>query len=86
MFSGFLKIEKQNNDWMGKESSNSSPEDDHSGTLLHSSNLSPPFVRAPAEDRSKYEKLTFSLDDISSDDSQNSQRSTGKLMLSLILK
>nr|CAD7257822.1 unnamed protein product [Timema shepardi] len=31
--------------------------------------LSPPFVRAPAEDRSKYEKLTCNLDEVSSDES-----------------
>lgn len=28
-----------------------------------------PFVPAPSEDRSKYEKLTSNLDDVSSDDS-----------------
>nr|CAD7428631.1 unnamed protein product [Timema monikensis] len=31
--------------------------------------LSPPFVRAPAEDRSKYEKLTCNMDEVSSDES-----------------
>ncbi|XP_054273347.1 BMP-2-inducible protein kinase-like [Macrosteles quadrilineatus] len=35
---------------------------------------SPPFVRAPLEDRSKYEKLTFNVDDISSDDSDDNLR------------
>lgn len=34
---------------------------------------SPPFVRAPIEDRSKYEKLTGSLDDLSSDSDANSE-------------
>ncbi|KAK3923687.1 AP2-associated protein kinase 1 [Frankliniella fusca] len=34
--------------------------------------LSPPFVRAPAEDRSKYEKLTYDVADSSSDDSDSS--------------
>lgn len=33
------------------------------------SGSSPPFVRAPIEDRSKYEKLTYNQDDVSSDDS-----------------
>ncbi|KAG8267635.1 hypothetical protein J6590_047221 [Homalodisca vitripennis] len=36
---------------------------------------SPPFVRAPIEDRSKYEKLTFNVDDISSDDSDENLQS-----------
>ncbi|KAJ1521097.1 hypothetical protein ONE63_002799 [Megalurothrips usitatus] len=34
--------------------------------------LSPPFVRAPAEDRSKYEKLMYDLADNSSEDSDHS--------------
>ncbi|XP_034243808.1 uncharacterized protein LOC117646752 [Thrips palmi] len=34
--------------------------------------LSPPFVRAPAEDRSKYEKLTYDNADNSSDESEHS--------------
>ncbi|XP_063226761.1 serine/threonine-protein kinase sel-5 [Bacillus rossius redtenbacheri] len=38
---------------------------------------SPPFVRAPAEDRSKYEKLTCNLDEVSSDDSPDSQQDAG---------
>lgn len=39
-----------------------------SSTLSEGCSTSP-FVRAPLEDRSKYEKLTSSLDDVSSDDS-----------------
>lgn len=34
------------------------------------SNMSPPFVRAPLEDRSKYEKLKYNVEDVSSDDSE----------------
>ncbi len=43
---------------------------DISSTLSEGCSNSP-FVRAPLEDRSKYEKLTTNLDDASSDDSSN---------------
>lgn len=45
--------------------SNHVPEDEQNQAPSNS----PPFVRAPLEDRSKYEKLTFNVEDISSDDS-----------------
>ncbi|XP_012062779.1 PREDICTED: uncharacterized protein LOC105626079 [Atta cephalotes] len=41
--------------------------DDEASLITESSPVSPPFVRAPAEDRSKYEKLAFNADEISSD-------------------
>ena len=41
--------------------------DDEASLLAESSPVSPPFVRAPLEDRSKYEKLAFNADDLSSD-------------------
>ncbi|XP_021922195.1 uncharacterized protein LOC110831003 isoform X6 [Zootermopsis nevadensis] len=67
--------------WMIQRSRNSSPElldgPDREGvttTLIIGSNgTSPPFVRAPAEDRSKYEKLIHDFEDVSSDDSHTSQ-------------
>ncbi|PNF16210.1 hypothetical protein B7P43_G15508, partial [Cryptotermes secundus] len=66
--------------WTRQRSSNSSPELDGPGRegvvttlLLGSNGASPPFVRAPAEDRSKYEKLIYDFEDISSDDSHASQ-------------
>ncbi|RZF41423.1 hypothetical protein LSTR_LSTR000137 [Laodelphax striatellus] len=39
--------------------------------LLPTSSGSPPFVKAPLEDRSKYEKLTYNLEDLSSDESDS---------------
>lgn len=70
--------------WTRQRSSNSSPEVDGPGRegvattlLLGSNGASPPFVRAPAEDRSKYEKLTYDFEDISSDDSHTSQPEAG---------
>ncbi|XP_075215855.1 numb-associated kinase [Lycorma delicatula] len=48
-------------------------EDDCEGSVtevpLIDGNGSPPFVKAPLEDRSKYEKLTYNVEDISSDES-----------------
>ncbi|KAL6268442.1 hypothetical protein P5V15_001577 [Pogonomyrmex californicus] len=41
--------------------------DDEASLITESSPVSPPFVRAPAEDRSKYEKLAFNADEVSSD-------------------
>ncbi|XP_066593992.1 AP2-associated protein kinase 1 isoform X2 [Prorops nasuta] len=41
--------------------------DDETSLLAESGPASPPFVRAPLEDRSKYEKLAFNTDDVSSD-------------------
>ncbi|KAK2582001.1 hypothetical protein KPH14_002434 [Odynerus spinipes] len=41
--------------------------DDEASLLTESNPVSPPFVRAPIEDRSKYEKLAFNADEISSD-------------------
>ncbi|XP_015590213.1 BMP-2-inducible protein kinase isoform X2 [Cephus cinctus] len=41
--------------------------DDEASLLAESSPVSPPFVRAPVEDRSKYEKLAFNADEVSSD-------------------
>ncbi|XP_058804331.1 uncharacterized protein LOC131671713 isoform X2 [Phymastichus coffea] len=35
--------------------------------------VSPPFVRAPIEDRSKYEKLAFNVDEVSSDSDKEKQ-------------
>ncbi|XP_033338054.2 numb-associated kinase isoform X1 [Megalopta genalis] len=40
---------------------------DENTILLTNSAASPPFVQAPMEDRSKYEKLTFNAGDMSSD-------------------
>ncbi|XP_046465129.1 AP2-associated protein kinase 1 isoform X2 [Neodiprion pinetum] len=49
--------------------------DDEVSLLAESSPASPPFVRAPIEDRSKYEKLAFNADEISSDsDEEDGQR------------
>ncbi|XP_023247069.1 uncharacterized protein LOC106642952 [Copidosoma floridanum] len=39
-----------------------------------SSPISPPFVRAPIEDRSKYEKLAFNADEVSSDSEDKDKR------------
>jgi hypothetical protein len=70
--------------WTRPTSSNSSPESQGAGRegvatalLLGSNGASPPFVRAPAEDRSKYEKLIYDFEDISSDDSHISQPEAG---------
>lgn len=41
--------------------------DDEASLITESSPISPPFVRAPTEDRSKYEKLAFNADEVSSD-------------------
>ncbi|EFN87865.1 uncharacterized protein LOC105192384 isoform X2 [Harpegnathos saltator] len=41
--------------------------DEEASLITESSPVSPPFVRAPAEDRSKYEKLAFNADEVSSD-------------------
>ncbi|XP_043465484.1 AP2-associated protein kinase 1 isoform X2 [Leptopilina heterotoma] len=43
--------------------------DDEASLIAESSPVSPPFVKAPIEDRSKYEKLAFNADEVSSDDS-----------------
>ncbi|KAL0127978.1 hypothetical protein PUN28_003317 [Cardiocondyla obscurior] len=48
-------------------SGNSGGVDDEASLITESSPVSPPFVRAPAEDRSKYEKLAFNADEVSSD-------------------
>lgn len=42
---------------------------------------SPPFIRVPLEDRSKYEKLTFNIEDISSDDSDETVQGQCKVKL-----
>ncbi|XP_043273211.1 AP2-associated protein kinase 1 isoform X2 [Venturia canescens] len=48
--------------------------------LTESSPVSPPFVRAPLEDRSKYEKLAFNADDLSSDsDKEMAQRNEDRM-------
>ena len=50
--------------------------DDEASLLADSSPVSPPFVKAPIEDRSKYEKLAFNADEVSSDsDKEIAQRS-----------
>uniref|UniRef100_A0A1B6C739 Protein kinase domain-containing protein n=1 Tax=Clastoptera arizonana TaxID=38151 RepID=A0A1B6C739_9HEMI len=36
--------------------------------------FSPPFIKAPIEDRSKYEKLKYNVDDLSSDDSNQGKQ------------
>ncbi|XP_011689691.1 PREDICTED: uncharacterized protein LOC105451122 [Wasmannia auropunctata] len=41
--------------------------DDEASLITEPNPVSPPFVRAPAEDRSKYEKLAFNADEVSSD-------------------
>jgi hypothetical protein len=46
---------------------------------LGGNGTSPPFVRAPAEDRSKYEKLKYDFEDVSSDDSHSSQPEIGNV-------
>lgn len=49
--------------------------DDEASLLAESSPVSPPFVKAPIEDRSKYEKLAFNADEVSSDsDKEIAQR------------
>lgn len=75
------------NQWTREGSNNSSPELDGPGTegvassiLLGSNGTSPPFVRAPAEDRSKYEKLIYDFEDVSSDDSHSSQTEIGNVL------
>lgn len=75
------------NQWMRQRSSNSSPElldgsgreGDATTFLIGSNDTSPPFVRAPAENRSKYEKLIYDFEDVSSDDSHTSQPETGNV-------
>jgi hypothetical protein len=62
--------------WTRQRSSNSSPDLDGAGKEGVAA-TSPPFVRAPAEDRSKYEKLIYNFEDISSDDSHVSQPEAG---------
>lgn len=46
-------------------------------SLIHSNNqpqfISPPFIKIPLEDRSKYEKLTGSQEDVSSDESSGKE-------------
>jgi hypothetical protein len=73
--------------WTRQRSSNSSPELDGPGgegiastLLLGNNGTSPPFVRAPAEDRSKYEKLIYDFEDVSSDDSHSSQPEIGNVL------
>jgi hypothetical protein len=56
-----------------------------SAILLGSNGTSPPFVRAPAEDRSKYEKLIYDFEDVSSDDSHSSQPEIGNGLSFLII-
>jgi len=75
------------NQWTRERSNNSSPELDGpdregvaSAILLGSNGTSPPFVRAPAEDRSKYEKLIYDFEDVSSDDSHSSQTEIGNVL------
>ncbi|GLH05540.1 Putative glycogen synthase kinase-3 homolog [Gryllus bimaculatus] len=67
--------------WGQHSSSNSSPDRNEHGdggtSFLLGSASSPPFVRAPAEDRSKYEKLSHNFDDVSSDDSHNRKPDEG---------
>lgn len=54
--------------------------DDEASLLAESSPASPPFVRAPVEDRSKYEKLAFNADEVSSDsENEEGQRSEEKI-------
>jgi hypothetical protein len=48
--------------------------------LVGSNGTSSPFVRAPAEDRSKYEKLIHDFEDVSSDDSHTSQPEAGNVL------
>lgn len=75
------------NQWTRERSNNSSPELDGPGRegvastmLLGSNGTSPPFVRAPAEDRSKYEKLIYDFEDVSSDDSHSSHTEIGNVL------
>ncbi|XP_044599134.1 BMP-2-inducible protein kinase isoform X2 [Cotesia glomerata] len=54
--------------------------DDEASLLTKSSPISPQFVRVPVEDRSKYEKLAFNADDLSSDsDKEIAQRNQERL-------
>ncbi|XP_012264395.2 AP2-associated protein kinase 1 isoform X2 [Athalia rosae] len=54
--------------------------DDEASLLAETSPASPPFVRAPVEDRSKYEKLAFNADEASSDsDNEDGQRTEEKM-------
>ncbi|XP_015121833.1 AP2-associated protein kinase 1 isoform X2 [Diachasma alloeum] len=55
------------------------PLDDEASLLVDSTPISPPFVKIPVEDRSKYEKLAFNADDISSDSSNSTRRSSNRL-------
>jgi hypothetical protein len=79
--------------WTRQRSSNSSPElldgpgrEEIAATLLIGSNgTSPPFVRAPAEDRSKYEKLIHDFEDVSSDDSHTSQPEAGNVLCFVVI-
>lgn len=53
---------------------------EESSLLAESSPVSPPFVRAPLEDRSKYEKLAFNAEDLSSDsDKEMAQRNEDRM-------
>jgi hypothetical protein len=77
---------------MRQRNSNSSPELDGPGRedvttalLLGSNSTSPPFVRAPAEDRSKYEKLVYDFEDVSSDDSHTSEPEAGNVIYFVII-
>ncbi|XP_012221858.1 BMP-2-inducible protein kinase isoform X2 [Linepithema humile] len=53
--------------WNSGVEHNTGGVDDEASLITESSPVSPPFVRAPAEDRSKYEKLAFNADEVSSD-------------------
>lgn len=53
--------------------------DDEASLIAESSPVSPPFVKAPIEDRSKYEKLAFNADEVSSDsDKEIAQRNVDR--------
>lgn len=67
--------------WSRQRSNNSTPELDGAGKEVVAA-TSPPFVRAPAEDRSKYEKLIYDFEDISSDDSHTSHQEAGNNIVS----
>ncbi|XP_039277735.1 serine/threonine-protein kinase ppk29 [Nilaparvata lugens] len=62
-------ISSSDNGTLRRERENESETSATEAPLLPTSNGSPPFVKAPLEDRSKYEKLTYNLEDISSDES-----------------
>ncbi|KAG7213798.1 hypothetical protein KM043_003017 [Ampulex compressa] len=52
--------------------------DDEASLITESSPVSPPFVRAPIEDRSKYEKLAFNADELSSDSDKDAAQERAK--------